>query len=215
MDKKIKGAIFDVDGVLLDSMGMWMNLAEDYVKRLGADPEENLTSIVFSMSMEQGAEYISEHYSLGMTAEEIRDGISDSIRDFYFNEVKAKPGAEELVKSFKDAGIKMTAATASPREHIERALERNGLLGYIDGVLTCAEMGSSKHEPDIYYTAASHIGTEPEETLVFEDSLYALRTAAKAGFHAVGVFDADGETDQEGMKETAEIYIKDLNEFLL
>ncbi len=213
MDKKIKGVIFDVDGVLLDSMGMWMNLAEDFVRELGADPEENLTSIVFSMSMEQGAEYISERYSLGMTAEEIRDGISDTIRDFYFNEVKAKPGAEELLKSFKAAGIKMTAATASPHEHIERALERNGLLEYIDGIFTCAEMGTSKHEPDIYYTAASHIGTKPEETLVFEDSLYALRTAAEAGFHAVGVFDADGETDQEGMKRTAEIYIKDLNEF--
>jgi HAD superfamily hydrolase (TIGR01509 family) len=215
MDKKIKGVIFDVDGVLLDSMGMWMHLAEDYVRKLGADPEENLTSIVFSMSMEQGAEYISKHYPVGMTAQEIRDGISDTIRDFYFNEVKAKPGAEELMKAFRAAGIKMTVATASPHEHIERALERNGLSGYIDGIFTCADMGSSKHEPDIFHAAAAHIGTKPEETLVFEDSLYALRTAAEAGFHAVGVYDADGETDQEGMKETAEVYIRDLTEFEL
>lgn len=215
MPHKIKGVIFDVDGVVLDSMGMWMNLAEDFVRRLGADPEENLTSIVFSMSMEQGAEYIRERYALDMTAEELRDGISDMIRDFYFNEVKTKPGAEELMKAFRAAGIKMTAATASPHEHIERALERNGLLGYIDEIFTCAEIGSSKHDPDIYFAAASHLGTKPEETLVFEDSLYALRTAADAGFHAVGVFDANGETDQQGMKETAEVYVKDLSEFEL
>ena len=214
MDQKIKGAIFDVDGVLLDSMGMWTNLASDYLRSLGADPEEGLTSIVFSMSMEQGAEYIRDRYSLDMTVEEILEEIAGRIRDFYFYEVKAKPGAEELLRALSDAGIKMTAATASPHEHIERALERNGLAGYIDGIFTCAEMGSSKHDPEIYHAAASHIGTAPDETLVFEDSLYALRTAAQAGFHAVGVYDANGETDQKGMKETAEIYIKSLEEFI-
>ena len=58
------------------------------------------------------------------------------------------------------------------------------------------------------------MGTSCEETLVFEDSLYALKTAADAGFRTVGVFDAKGEADQKGMKETAEIYIKDLSEML-
>ena len=57
------------------------------------------------------------------------------------------------------------------------------------------------------------MGTKPEETLVFEDSLYALRTARQAGFRAVGVYDSEGETNQAGVKETGEVYLKNLMEF--
>jgi beta-phosphoglucomutase-like phosphatase (HAD superfamily) len=74
-------------------------------------------------------------------------------------------------------------------------------------------VGSSKSSPQIYDTAAEYMGIEPGEIIVFEDSLYALKTAAGAGYHTVGVFDEKGEPDQEGMKENAEIYIKSMEDF--
>lgn len=166
------------------------------------------------MSMEQGAEYLTKHYSLGLSPEEVLDGLSGMLRDFYFYEVAAKPGAAALMEHFKEKGMKMTAATSSPEEHVRRALERTGLLGYLDRIFTVAEVGTSKHSPDIFDKASESMGTSRDETLVFEDSLYALKTAAAAGFHTVGVFDARGEADQKGMKETAEIYIKDLSDLL-
>lgn len=208
----IKGAIFDVDGVLLDSMGIWTDLGDRYLVSIGKTPEEGLAEILFSMSMEQGAEYLREHYSIGLTAEEIGTGLQDMLRDFYYYEVQARPGAQQLLQAVSSAGIKITAATSSPREHIERALERNGLLSYVDRVFTNAEIGKSKHSPDIYDAAADHMGTAPGETCVFEDSLYALRTAAAAGYHTVGVYDSKGESDQEGLRGSAEIYIHELCE---
>ncbi len=208
----IKGAIFDVDGVLLDSMGIWTDLGARYLVSIGKTPEEGLAKILFSMSMEQGAEYLREHYSIGLTAEEIGTGLQDMLRDFYYYEVQARPGAQQLLQAVSSAGIKITAATSSPREHIERALERNGLLSYVDRMFTNAEIGKSKHSPDIYDAAADHMGTAPGETCVFEDSLYALRTAAAAGYHTVGVFDSKGESDQEGLRGSAEIYIHELCE---
>ena len=208
----IKGVIFDVDGVLLDSMGIWTDLGARYLVSIGKTPEEGLAEILFSMSMEQGAEYLREHYSIGMTAEEIGTGLQDMLRDFYYYEVQARPGAQQLLQAVSSAGIKITAATSSPREHIERALERNGLLSYVDRMFTNAEIGKSKHSPDIYDAAADHMGTAPGETCVFEDSLYALRTAAAAGYHTVGVFDSKGESDQEGLRGSAEIYIHELCE---
>ena len=208
----IKGVIFDVDGVLLDSMGIWTDLGARYLVSIGKTPEEGLAEILFSMSMEQGAEYLREHYSIGLTAEEIGSGLQDMLRDFYYYEVQAKPGAQQLLQAVSSAGIKITAATSSPREHIERALERNGLLSYVDRMFTNAEIGKSKHSPDIYDAAAGHMGTAPGETCVFEDSLYALRTAAAAGYHTVGVFDSKGESDQEGLRGSAEIYIHELCE---
>ena len=215
MTEGIKGVIFDVDGVLLDSMEIWTDLGARYLMSLGKEPEEGLAGILFSMSMEQGAEYLTEQYSLGLTPEEVTDGLSGMLRDFYFYEVAAKPGAAALMERFRAEGIKMTAATSSPAEHVGRALERNGMLGYLDRIFTVAEVGTSKHSPEIFDEAAAFMGTSRYETLVFEDSLYALKTAAEAGFHTAGVFDARGEADQEGMKETAEIYIKDLSEMLI
>ena len=208
----IKGVIFDVDGVLLDSMGIWTDLGARYLVSIGKTPEEGLAEILFSMSMEQGAEYLREHYSIDLTAEKIGSGLQDMLRDFYYYEVQARPGAQQLMQAVSDAGIKITAATSSPREHIEKALERNGLLSYVDRMFTNAEIGKSKHSPDIYDAAADHMGTAPGETCVFEDSLYALRTAAAAGYHTVGVFDSKGESDQEGLRGSAEIYIHELCE---
>lgn len=212
--KDIKGVIFDVDGVLLDSMGIWTDLGARYLLSIGKSPEEGLAGILFSMSMEQGAEYLREHYSIDLTADEIGKGLQDMLRDFYYHEVQAKPGAEQLLQAVRDAGLRITAATSSPREHIGKALERNGLLGYVDRMFTNAEIGKSKHSPDIYNAAAGHMGTAASETCVFEDSLYALKTAAAAGYLTVGVYDSKGESDQYGLREAADVYIRDLTEAL-
>ena len=210
--QNIKGVIFDIDGVILDSLEIWTDLGSRYLVSIGKAPEKGLADILFSMSMEQGAEYLKTHYDIESSAEDIAIGLQNMLRDFYCCEVQAKPGADQLLSAISGAGISITAATSSPREHIERALERNGLLGYISRLYTNSEIGKSKHFPDIYNAAAEYMGTEPEETLVFEDSLYALKTAAAAGYHTVGVADFYGEPDQDGLREAADIYITELCE---
>ena len=211
----IKGIIFDIDGVLLDSLGIWDDLGARYLMSIGVKPEEGLNEILFSMSMEQGSTYLNEHYNLQKTDAEVSAGISQMLEDFYFDEVLPKPGAKELLEFMRSKGMRITAATSSPRIHVEKALERNGMLAYIDKLFTNTEVGASKHEPKIYNEAAAYMGTKPEETLVFEDSLYALKTAKDAGFVTAGVYDIKGETDQEGVKNTGDFYIKELNEFPL
>lgn len=204
----IKGVIFDIDGVLLDSMIIWTDLGERYLKSIGKEPEEGLTEKLFSMSMEQGAEYLKDKYNIDESVPEILDDINNISKNFYYNEVEAKPGVKELLEDFSSRGIKMVAATSSPRGHVERALTRVGLIEFIDRIFTNGEVGVSKHEPDIYNLAAEHMGTAPSETLVFEDSLYALKTAKSAGYVTVGIYDARGEKDQAGLKENAELYLK-------
>ena len=211
----IKGAIFDVDGVLLDSMGIWDDLGARYLRSLGRIPEEGLNKILFSMSMEQGAEYLNEHYGLNKSVKETVDGIGRMLEDYYFYEVLLKPGAKEILEFLKSKNIKMAAATSSPRTHIEKALSRNGLLGYIDKIYTTGEVGVSKHSPDIYNLAADFLKTKSEETLVFEDSLYALKTAKEAGFVTVGVFDEKGESNQAELENQADLYLKKLDDFIV
>ena len=212
-ETEICGAIFDLDGVLLDSMAVWNDLGVRYLQKRGIQPEAGLSQILFSMSMEQGADYLKEQYQLPDTSQEILNGIEQMIQDFYFYEVQPKEGATELLHFLQDQNVKMIAATSSPREHVIKALQRNGLYGYLQQIYTTGEVGISKHEPLIYQLAAKSLGTKPEETLVFEDSLYALKTAKNAGFRTIGVYDADGETDQEGVRETGELYLTSLLDF--
>ena len=135
------------------------------------------------------------------------------LADYYFYEVPAKPGAAELLDFLAERGIPMAAATSSPQAHVTRALDRLGLLPYLRAIFTTGEVGASKHAPTIYHLAAERLGTVPAETLVFEDSLYALKTARAAGCRTVGVFDADGEKDQAGLRDAAEVYLTALTEF--
>lgn len=211
----IRAAIFDMDGVVLDSMSVWNDLGARYLRRLGRTPEPGLNETLFAMSMEQGAAYLKEYYALPQSAEEVGAGIAAMLRDFYYNEVPAKPGAADLLAALAAKHIPMAAATSSPREHITRALARLGLLDCFAAIYTTAEMNTSKHEATIYQTAARALGAQPAETAVFEDSLYALQTAQKAGFYTVGVYDADGERDQAGLQAAAQLYVKNLGEVAL
>ena len=209
----IRGAIFDLDGVLLDSMGIWNDLGARYLRGQGITPEPGLNAILFAMSMEQGTAYLKAHYPLPQSEAEIGDGIARMLADYYFYEVPAKPGAAALLAFLAERNIPMAAATSSPRAHVTAALDRLGLLPYLKAVFTTGEVGTSKHEPVIYHLAAEALGTAPAETLVFEDSLYALKTAKTAGFRTVGVLDAYGETDQAGLNRAAEVYLTSLTEF--
>lgn len=211
--KKIRGAIFDLDGVLLDSMFIWDDLGSRYLKKRGIQPEDELNKILFSMSMEQGAEYLKVQYHLHDDLQKILNDIEKMIQDFYFDEVLPKEGAKELLEFLYQQDVKMVVATSSPRKLVTKALQRTNLIDYMQQIFTTTEIKESKHSSLIYHMAANSLGTKPEETLVFEDSLYALKTAKNAGFKSVGVYDAYGETNKEEMCKLGDFYIKSLYEF--
>ena len=210
----ITAVIFDIDGVLLDSLSIWKKLGRRYVTRLGYPPIPGMDEILFPMSMEQGADWLKNRFTLAYSEEKIIQELETRIQTFYFEEVKAKPGAEALLQKINNLGIPAVAATSSPREHVRKALERNHLLPYLKEIYTTSEIGESKYSPKIYLTAAKSLNSSPNGTLVVEDSLYALITARDAGFQTAGIFDPFGEPDQEQLKKKADIYCRSLNELL-
>ena len=113
------------------------------------------------MSMEQGAVYLKAHYPLQQSEAEICGGIAQMLKDYYVQEVPAKPGAAALLAFLAERGISMAAATSSPRAHVTAALDRLGLLPYLKAVFTTGEVGVSKHEPVIYHLAAESVGDGP------------------------------------------------------
>ena len=207
----IKGAIFDMDGTLLDSMPVWEHASERYLARKGIVAEKNLSEILFSMSMREGATYVKEKYGLTEAVDVIIDGVNSIVYGAYERDVQPKSCVEEFLRQLKEAGVPMVVATSSDRKMAEVAFERIGFLPYFKKIFTCNEVGAGKSKPDIYFAAAECLGTKPEETWVFEDALYAIETAKKAGFRTVGLFDATSAKDQKQIQAIADVYAKRWN----
>ena len=203
----IKGVIFDVDGTLLDSMGVWDTIGEDYLRSLGYEPREKLNEKFRTMSIREAAEYYISEYGVPLTVEEICCQVNGWIERFYREEAWMKPGAADFVKRLYDAGVKLVIATATDDFLVEAALRRCGVMEYFSGLVTCTHVNQGKDRPDVYRAAMEHIGTSRENTLVFEDSLKALRTAWNDGFLTVGVCDRF-EKDQAGLAALADFYLK-------
>lgn len=209
----IKGVIFDVDGVLLNSMPIWENLGELYLRSLGVEAEKDLGEILFTMSLEEGADYLISQYGLDKTPEEIVEGLNREVRDFYAERVPLKEGVREFLYEFNEKKIPMVIATSGDRKNTEAALRRLKVLNYFRGIFTCSEIGSGKNQPDIYLAAALQLDTEPAETWVFEDAYHAIRTAKSVGFKTAAVYDKANDKDLAQIWNTADIYLPEFTDF--
>ena len=209
----IKGMIFDADGTLLDSMPIWDDLGARYLKELHIEAEPGLSEILFCMSLEESAAYMKRTYGLSQTEEEIRRGVLAKLEDFYVNEVQAKPGVDEFLRTLHERQVPMMIATSSSRHHIEEAMRRLCFLDYFAGIITCEEVGAGKSRPDIYLKCAEAMGLDPEEVCVVEDVIHAVRTANAAGFPTAGVYDAASAEDTENMKKECSIWLYDFTDY--
>ena len=212
VSKKIDGAIFDLDGTLLDSMYIWDTIGSDYLRSLSIQPRENLNRTFKTMSLLQAAAYYRSEYGVALSTNEIMDGVNNMIERFYFYDVKAKPGVKNVLEQLKTAGVRMCVATATDRHLAEAALRHNGILGYFSGIFTCTEVGSGKDAPEIFNQALEHLGTPRQHTLVFEDALYAVKTAKDAGFAVVAVYDKSEAEHSGAIRSLADIYINSFEE---
>ena len=208
----IKGAIFDFDGTLVDSMFIWDTFGEDYLRTVGKEPRENLTETFKTFTLEQAAEYYREHYGVELSVSEIVSEVNEMAAVTYRTKVILKDGVREFLEALKSQGVKMCVATVTDRPIVEDVLVRLGICDFFNGILTCAEVGHNKETPHIYRAALEVLGTKKAETVVFEDALHALMTAKSDGFPVVGVYDKH-ETKQQQMRAASDYYISDYKRF--
>ncbi len=209
----IKGAIFDMDGTFIDSMSKWYGLPSQYVRDLGMSPEEGLDDKMRALGFREGLEYLIETYNVKETPEAIHQKILKVIADFYKSDAPLRIGAIKLFDEFKARGVSMCVATATDEHLASPALKRLDLYKYFSAVFTCRGVGAHKNEPLIYEESLKHLGTKKEETLVFEDALHAIKTAKKAGFKVVAIYDDSSKKDWEEIKALSDYTIMSLEEF--
>lgn len=207
----MKGIIFDLDGTLLDSMGMWRHAGEIYLRSLGIEAEEGLAYEILKLTIRGAAEYIKERYSLPCTVQEAVDGINGTMERAYAQTIQPKAGAIELIAALHSRGVPMAIATATDRYLVELALKRLKVYPLIRGIVTCTEVGVGKRDgANVYEAALRLIGCKKEDVWVFEDLPHAARTASAAGFNVAGVRDTGGGSDQNELKEYCKVYFTEL-----
>ncbi|MBP0990423.1 MAG: HAD family phosphatase [Oscillospiraceae bacterium] len=213
---KIKGAIFDFDGTLVDSMEMWHDwngaVLTAILKMCKEPPEDDLEEVARPMSLMQFAEYIHERYGAGNSPEEICERVNSVIRVQYETVIPLKPGVEEFLEWMSKKGIKMCVATATDKTIVKNYLKQHGIERYFEEVFSCPEYKTSKDRPFIYEIALDYLGTKKEETVVFEDAYHCIKTAKDDGFRVIGVEDVVEECNREKIKNTVDFYAVDIRD---
>lgn len=202
-----RGAIFDLDGTLLDSMGIWANLCSDFLREHGIrEHSSEVEKKLVVLSLHNAVRYMIETYHLDDDPEEACARIWKHVEDFYRDQAELKPGVSAILDALSRAGIPAGIITATEPELVAIALRRVGLADYFaGGVMSCVTLQTSKRQPEVFLAMASRLGVVPGQTVVFEDAFYAGRTAKNAGFALAAVADPY-EKRQAELAEVADWY---------
>ena len=210
----IKGVIFDVDGTLFDSLSMWEKVDQIYLKEKGINATPEISRKLFHLPLEKGALFIKNTFHLQDDVNTIIKDIMDISKKMYLNDVPVKRGVLSVLNYFQDHDIPMSIATSNNKDLVQAAFHRHHMGHYFQYILTSDEIGRGKNEPDIYLQACDKMNVLPENTLVFEDALHALKTVKRAGFKSVGCYDAYSLQDQPQIKKLVDHYVVEMDEIL-
>ena len=212
----IKCAIFDFDGTLANSMALWRNVGEGYLRSIGIEPKEDADAKLKELRVETASQYFVDEYKLDMTKEQVLKGITGFVRDRYMYDVTLKDGLVEFLQTLKEKNIKTAVATANDLDLIGVVLKKYDVEKYFDEMINCEMVGADKTEPKIFEEAMKLLGGSKDDTVIFEDAYYAIKTAKNADFKVVGVYD-EVEDEPDKVKEIVDLYIedyKDINRIL-
>lgn len=207
----ITGAIFDFDGTLFDSMHVWKGIKYNFFESIGIKLTKDDEEAFKGLFLRELFYLAIERFNLKYSYEELLSMLFEYIKTRYLNETEPKNDIIEFLDKLKSKGVKMGIATATGETALVAVLEKYGMLHYFTPIYSTYTVGASKTEPKVYDVVFNELGTEKETTWVFEDALYAAKTAKANGYNVVGIYDKS-EPLQEELKEIVDIYIHDYSE---
>lgn len=199
---------FDLDGTLLDSNGVWLDIDVEFLGRQGISPvPADYTDYVAHHSAPDAARYTKERFGLSHSPQDILDAWLELAREAYAHTLPLKPGAKEFLLRCHGAGERMAVLTSCMPPLCQAALERHGLLPLLEGVLTTKELGLEKRDPALYCKAAEHFGVDGADCLLFEDAPDYCAAASQAGWTVAGVRDPLFQEREEELRRACRHWV--------
>lgn len=189
---KIKGIVFDMDGVLLDTEKLYLRFWCEAAHFCGYPMEKSHVLSIRSMNREYAEKklkgYFGEDFDYTAVHAKRVELMDKFIKE---NGVETKKGAKEILEFLKETGYKIALASATPRERAAFLLEKTRLLKYFDSLVSAHDVKIGKPEPYIYLEACKRLGLSPKECFAVEDSPNGVMSAYTAGCKTVMVPDLD------------------------
>ena len=209
------GAVFDLDGTLIDSMEIWSEIDEEFFAKRNMPVPDGYQANIAHLGFRDVAAFTVKNYLPEEREEEIIAEWNGMCREKYAAAGGRyfKADAVRFVRALSERGVKMCVATASSPELFVPVLEAGGIYGLFEGFFTVDDAGKNKSITDIPLLSANKLRLAPERCVAFEDSLAALRAAKRAGMRTVAVYDKASEGQRETLKAEADAFVYGFDEF--
>lgn len=190
--KPIRGVLFDMDGVVLDTEKLYCRFWREAAMALGYPMTVEQALGMRSLNADAGQAKLESYFGPGVSREVMKDKRVELMNAYVeVHGVEPKPGIGELLDELKKRGIRTAITTSSPMRRVRRYLEPLGLLDKFDCLCSGHDVPHGKPEPDIYLHGAACLGLEPCECLAIEDSHAGVLSASRAGCLTVLIPDLD------------------------
>ena len=211
---EINAVIFDMDGTLIDSTGLWHEIDMLFFAKRGMELPKDYAQKIVHLGLRKAAELTRELYGVKETPDEIIHEWRQMALDMYHNDVELKPGAIALLETLKSNGLKLAIATANDAELYMPCIMRLGIGDYFDFIADVNSSKEGKNSAKIYLDLTEKMNSKPENTLVLEDMPTCIKTVYDAGFVTVAVADKASEKFDEDKKTNSHLFINNFQELI-
>ena len=208
-----KLAIWDMDGTLTDTMEIWATLSSELLKSLGVAPPDDLNQKIGIIGIRQAVKFLREEFALPFSNEALYGKLSDLLCSYYSSGITVKPGVTAILDALAKKNITCVVLSATIGTGLETALNSTGLAKYFgNNIISCEDLGMHKSNISTFESVMAKYGANADETLVFEDALYAIKTAKAAGCTVCAVKDRFEKRSDE-VKAIADYFFESWENF--
>jgi len=190
---RLEAVLFDMDGVIIDSEPLWTEAERRFLARRMLEYSPQLKTVMMGRDAKEAVRLLIDYYSLSESVEEVTAERIQLVTELFKEHLQPVPNVLQLLRSLKEKGIRTGMATSSPEQLVRLAVDKLGIAGLFDLIMSGDQVEQGKPAPDIYLAAAKKIGVDPEHCLVIEDAPLGVAAAKAAGMSCLAIStSADG-----------------------